>query len=108
MDNVSVKVPPTIKIGCHTYRVRLVKDLEDSGSDAEVNHKKETISIDPTTPLVRRNVSLIHEALHIISRVYHIDLGGEGVVGALSEGLGEFLLTNLGLEFNWEGVDNVE
>lgn len=100
-----VKVPGEIKIGIYPYTLEAVKDLKlKQGSWGVTNLVTKEIRIDSNLPQIELNQTLIHEVLHIISANYQCALD-EDNVERIANGLSEFLFDNLGIEFDWSGVE---
>ena len=59
-----MKIPKKLKIGAHTYKIQIVKDLDKCGS---TDRMKETISLADWLPKSQLEATLIHEILHAIN-----------------------------------------
>ena len=99
---VKVKVPKEIQIGCHVYGVFL-KDKTIPEDDASINYLLQDIRIRNDTPPSRRNVVLLHESLHLMNFVFSCRLEEE-TIEKLSEGLGQLLFSNMGIELDWSDI----
>ena len=100
---MKVKVKSILEVGCHKYKVSFDDTQEDGGWDGTTLHRREEILLNPQQPELRMATCYIHEALHIIARVYAIDLK-EDDVWRLSEGLGEVLVRNLGITLDFSNI----
>ena len=99
-SRLKVRVPKQIKIGVHSYKVIFSHYLKGVGEgDGAAQHEWQKILIAPELPPSQRAVTLLHEVLHIISKNYKCGLP-EDTLDRLDEGLGEFLLNNLHIEFD--------
>jgi len=97
-----VPVPNEIQIGCHIYGVFL-KDKSIPSDDGKIDFLSEDIRIKDSIPKSRKAVVLIHEALHLISIVYGVGLDEEQCEN-LSEGLGQLLFADMGIELDWSSI----
>lgn len=100
-----IKVPDSIKIGGHKYRIILDsgKRLVDDNSNAEINHRKLEIRINATRPDSQKREALIHEILHGADRIFGDGNISEAVIGTLSEGLNQ-AFDELGIRFKWSDI----
>ena len=103
-----IKVKPTIKMGCHEYRIVLSKTLKpDDGDDGFVHHGKQVIRIDYGLCSSRRMTTLFHEIDHIILKVFNLylpeDRGAEAIIAGFAEGNG-ILFEQLGIELDWADI----
>jgi len=99
---MKIKVPSQIQFGSHTYKIFL-KDIFDDDSDGDALHLEQEILIRAKIPSSRKASVLIHEVIHIVSRVFPTQLG-ERDVDCLGEGLSQFLFSDLGIELGWSGI----
>ena len=100
---VKVKVPREIQIGCHVYGIFL-KDKTIPEDDAHINYPLEDIRIKDNIPTTRKAVVFIHESLHLINVVFSCGITDEETVERLSEGLGQLLFSNMGIELDWSDI----
>ena len=104
---MKVKVPPQVRIGCHDYNICFNKHLwHDDKLAGSVNHRTHMIQIDPAFQLSELDATLIHEIIHIVVRIFSCQ-AEEADIDRLSEGMGEFLLNNLGIEFDWSNISEI-
>lgn len=84
-----MKIPKTLKIGAHIYKVLLV-DGEDIEKDCgEQNPVRQVIKIRKDMPQTQKEEVLLHEIIHVIN----ISLSEE-TVGFLSQALYQALKDN--------------
>lgn len=101
---MKVKVPKQIKIGSHTYAVMYRYHLgKDEGFRGTIEHRPQEIHIDPINPLSQRNVTLLHECIHLITTVWSVGLDDDAI-DRIAEGLGELLYNNFGIELDWSDI----
>ena len=101
---MKVKIPEIIKIGIYPRRVIYKPYLKvDEGYDGLINHRLETIEVDPVLPKARRDACLIHEVVHLVDKNYDCHLG-EDDISRIANGVAEFLFNNLGIEFDWKDI----
>lgn len=97
-------IPPQIKIGIHTYEIYFRPTMwTDEGLRGAVNHRMQTIELEPTLPPSVLLWVLIHEALHIIEEKGYIHID-ESDISRFAEGLAELLVNNWGIEFDWSQI----
>ena len=104
---MKVKVPSAIQFGAHLYHLFLSGDSSIAGADGTSYHREERVIVNKEIPEMRRNVNLLHESLHIIDRVWDLNLNEADVV-RISEGLGQLLFGSLGIELDWSEIKEVE
>jgi len=98
-----MKVPQSITVGGHSYRIVLNDELVDDNSCATVNHRKLRIEINPVRPPSQRTEAFIHELIHIIDRVYvNNELEERQIVG-ISEGLNQ-IISQLNIDLDWGDI----
>ena len=100
---MKIKVPPEIKIGVHTYNISLDRNLRaDNDRLGEINHRAQTIKIWMDAPPSMKDVSLIHEVLHVAEYCYRVNII-DADVDRIAHCICEFL-GNLGVEFDWRDI----
>jgi len=105
---IEIRIPKQIKIGAHSYKVSFNYHLKGMGeADAATQHEWQKVFIAPELPPSQRTVSLLHEVLHIINKIYRCGITEENI-DRLSEGLAEFLIDNLQIEFDWANIKKGE
>lgn len=93
-------VPKQIKIGAHTYKIKLDSNsLEDQGDYGSCNHRLQEILINRKRPPSQKLEVFLHECLHMIKNIYGISLE-EAEIGRISEGFAN-ALDSLGLTLDW-------
>ena len=99
---MKIKVPNEVQYGSHTYRVFL-KDtsLPDTAGDAYFLEQE--IRVRDRLPPSERATVFMHENLHHIDRIWCCRLD-EGQIASLSEGLGQLLFSNMGIELDWSNI----
>ena len=103
---MKVKIPNTIKIATHSYKVVFDANLRhDEASYGQVNHREQIIRLEASIPPSLRDQTLIHEIVHIVDRVYVCRMD-EDDLERLSNGIAELLFNNLGVEFDWSFISN--
>ena len=100
---MKVKIPKQIKIAARTYNVISDKHfIRDTGDRGRCTYHTQEIKFDGEMVGDTRNVTFLHEIVHIIDEHY---CGREGidekVTCGLSEGIYQFLKEDLGIEFDW-------
>lgn len=101
---MKIKVPRYIRIGVHSYRISFSRYLKDYGEgDGATQHIRQELIVSPELPASQKAVTLMHEALHLINKNYRCQLE-EPNIDRLAEGLAEFLLNNLDIEFVWSEI----
>ena len=101
---MKVKVPRQIKLGTHLFDIIFSDTVRsDEGLAGLTHHRKQIIEIEKVQPLSQKAVILLHEVLHIIDRQYGCELE-ERNVDRVAQGIAEFLMENLGIEFDWQDV----
>lgn len=100
-----IKVPDSIKIGGHKYRIILDggKRLIDEAINGEINHRKQQIRINTTRPDSQKQEALIHEILHGVSKIYGDSDEDEKAITHLAEGLNQ-VFGELGIGFKWRDI----
>jgi hypothetical protein len=89
-----MKIPKTIKILGHLYRIEYVKDLSrDRNLRGEVLYGKLLINLSPDIPTQLQEEALLHEVIHAISNEVALDLS-ENQVTSLSSVLYQVLKDN--------------
>ena len=98
---MKVRIPKTIKIATHTYRIELRSGVTtEMGSAGLVDHIKKVIFIDKNLSQSEIDEGFLHEVLHVIERVWNIKIDDPDT-DRYAEGLAVFLKDNLGIEFDW-------
>jgi len=102
-----VKVPQKVQIAAFNYSIELRKHLmAEKHNSGFFDPIRETLSIDPHLPTTEKNISLIHEVLHLIERAFETKVE-EDDTERLAMGLMCFF-NNLGIEFDWADIENAE
>jgi hypothetical protein len=86
-----IKLPETIQIGGTVYQIIIDGTLIDRHLAGELDEAKGQIKLSPEQCDHDKLCTLIHEALHAISRKYNIPLSEEQIEG-LDDGLTQFVL----------------
>lgn len=98
-----MRIPDKVKIGPYEYRVRQRREEHrDSAGNllwGEIDYARQEIVLGPTLSKERRNIALLHEAMHGILEVAGYSdtdqaVKIETIIEALSPGLYEFLTEN--------------
>ena len=100
-----IKVPDSIKVGGHKYKITLDngKRMVDEAINGEVNYRKQQISINATRPDSQKQEALLHEILHCADRTYGEGNISEAALGSLSEGLNQ-AFDEMGIRFTWSDI----
>ena len=99
---VKVKIPQKIKIGAHTYAIKLSDTLESRGNKlGYTDITNGLIEIEKKQCETSKLDTLIHEALHSVNFYFCNKTLGEDVVEGIANAVTIFL-TDLGIEFDWE------
>lgn len=95
-----MKIPKSIKVGGHTYKVILRDYLwMEEGNIGQARHNtNQIIEIDPKLHPEQIGCTFWHEVLHTINRIYNNNQLGEDDVNAISEGLFQ-VLSDMGITF---------
>lgn len=65
-----MKIPKKVKVGAYTYKVKFSTDIGTEGNCyGSTHHSTEQIFIDPKYSIDKKNVTFIHELLHIVFEV---------------------------------------
>lgn len=90
-----MKIPASVKVGCYSYRVeRPTRPLiEGSPVWGHYSNVHQRILVDESVSEDRAAVTLLHEALHAIDDLVHLDLTEEQVI-RLAPALLAFLRDN--------------
>ena len=101
---MKVKVPKRIKIGINTYSVSFLADevLNDNEFGA-CWHRKQYITVDPSSHPTQRYTTFLHELIHLIEKSYVFRIEDDNV-DRIAQGMGEFMRDNLGIEFDWGDI----
>jgi hypothetical protein len=86
-----MKIPKTVKIGAHTFKVIYVKDLYNDG---EIDTQKGTIKIRAGMPASQVGTTMIHEALHGMNATLGDKEVGHALLESLSQQIYSFLADN--------------
>jgi len=86
-----MKIPSVVKIGAHTYEVKIIKDANDLEleNNGRVNKKEGVITIDGTLMQSEIDGTFIHEVLHVMNNEME-----HALLDSLSQQLLQFLLDN--------------
>lgn len=109
---MKVKIPASIHVGAHSFRVSRVRGLSDAtGSQALSNSSRLYIQVEDDRPQSVTTSSFFHELIHMALHIYN---GGEKKVphtihDAIAEGFLQ-VLTEMGIEFDFSElpVDDIE
>lgn len=103
---MEIKVPKEIKMGVHPYQIRFNRYLwMEEQLQGSVNRIKQIVEIEADLPQSQRNVTLLHEVIHIINDIYSLRIDDDAI-DRLAQGWAEFLFDNLGIKFNWDGISD--
>ena len=87
-----MKIPKEVKIGAHKIKVEF-KELPD-GLDGESSTERNSITIDKALPKSQREVTLIHEALHLMNATWGESREGHTLLESISQQMYQFLSDN--------------
>src|SRR5690625_2430117 len=95
-DNMSDKLPKSIRVGSVDYNVKEVADLHDSGQEllGWVTYHDASIRIDSDASMGRKKNVLIHELLHAILYEAGYDEQEEEMVRRLGNVITQVLIDN--------------
>jgi signal recognition particle receptor subunit beta len=87
-----MKIPKTLKIGAHTYKVRVMEFTDDANGDqdsrtGEIRINKEDIA-------TQQGASLIHEILHVCNATLSGSEMGHALLEAISQQIYQVLEDN--------------
>ena len=103
-----VKIPKQIQIGGHTYEVFYKPYLsKDNGDRGVIKHRIQEIHIAPENPKSQRDVTIIHEIIHLMEFIFAFDLT-EGDTERIAEGLFQVFSDSFGIEFDWSDIGEKE
>ncbi len=98
---MKVKIPKQIRVGSHIYLLSIDNSIwKEECQQGQANHFRKTIKVDPHIVSSERNVTLLHETIHVISAVYNVAIE-EADVDRIAQGMAELLFNNLEIEFDW-------
>lgn len=103
-----VRIPKTIKLGPHTYKIWRSSSMRaDDELLGKAHYKRQTIDIDGTMPESELMVIFLHELIHVIARVYHAgDQYSEDTIDSMANGFATFLKDNLDITFDFRDIPN--
>lgn len=94
-----MKIPESIKVGGHTYKIEWVKNLiRDDGNRGCVYWHLHLLRFDDNMSQDTFTVSFLHEMIHCIDRHYCNDHIAEDDTSALAEGLFQIFI-DMGITF---------
>ena len=94
-----MKIPESIKVGGHTYKIEWVKNLiRDDANRGCLYWHTHLIKLDDNMAEDTYTVSLLHEIIHSIDRHYCNDHISEDDTASLAEGLFQ-VLSDMGVTF---------
>jgi len=103
-EGVKVRIPREIKVGAHTYSIGFSPHLHcDEARYGNCNHRTQEIQLWAESPPSLRDESLIHEVIHIGELCYRIDVS-DSDIDRIAHLILEFLVRNLGIEFDWSEI----
>ena len=103
---MKIRVPKQIKIGVNCYQVEHLPDeLFNDNEYGAAWHRKQKITIDPSSHSVQKYTTFLHEIIHLIEKSYCFRVDSDGNVDRLACGLAEFLRNNLGIELDWSDIE---
>jgi len=103
----SIRVPLSVSIGSHSYRVILDESEDDGDHSGTCLHHKSEIRLNPLIHKDQLRITYLHECIHLICRVYDIN-PPETEVTRLAEGIGELLYRNLELDLDFGNIPKVK
>ena len=94
-----MKIPKSIKVGGHTYEVKLRHNLvRDTGDRGCVTWRTQLIEIDDNMVPSITATTFIHEVIHVADKHFNNDELCENATNALAEGLNQ-VLSDMGITF---------
>ena len=102
-----IKVPLSVSIGSHSYKVTLDESEDDGSHNGTCLHNKSEIRLNSLMHKDQLRVTYLHECIHLICRVYDIN-PPETEVTRLAEGIGELLYRNLELDLDFGNIPKVK
>ncbi len=101
---MKIKVPQKIKIGLCELAVKCNQHLrDDEGYAGITNFRTSEIQVLPQLVPRRKDATLLHELIHVFEDMYHFRLS-EDDNWRIAEGMLEFMVNNLGIEFDWSEI----
>ena len=101
---MKVKVPKQIKIATHPCQIFFKSNLLiDENKFGYAHRRLQRICIEPSSPISVKNVTLLHEILHYIDDIYHINID-DNTIDRIAQGCAEFLFNNLDIELDWTDI----
>ena len=105
---MKIKVPREVKIGTHTFKVKLNPHLQtDEKNYGDINYRTEEIRIWADAPLSLRNEVLLHEIIHLAQHIYRVEISDPDI-DRVAETIGQFLFNNLQIRFDWSDISEVD
>jgi len=99
-----IKVPREIKIGTHTFKVKLDPHLHaDEEKYGQINYRTQEIRIWSDAPASTKNEALLHEIIHLAQHVYRVEITDQDI-DRIAETIAQFLSDNLHIEFVWDDI----
>ena len=104
---MKVKIPEKIFSLTHPYRIKFQRRLwMEENTQGYINHTTQIIGIEPECPPSQRDVTLIHEVIESVNR--HTRCGLDDTqIDRVAHGIAEFFFSNLGIEFDWSDITEV-
>jgi len=87
-----MKLPPTVQIGPHTYKIEKRIRVDGQGRWAETDKVRHRISFGLQCHPRQVPITLIHELIHACEEAYQVDLKETEVI-ALANGLAQALIS---------------
>jgi len=100
---MNVRVPREVEIGALRASVGMAEHIRvDDGWQGSFNQRTEEILIDTSLGTRMRDMTFLHEIVHMVSINYEIGMG-EDDISRMANGMLEFI-TKLGVELNWSEI----
>jgi len=95
-----MKIPPSIKVGGHTYTVSFVEKLwMREGNLGQARHNTDQIiELEVALHPEQTAATFLHEVMHVVDRVYNKGSLSEDAIDAMAEGLFQ-VLSDMGITF---------
>ena len=106
---MKVKIPREIKIAARDFTVGFNENLlRDEGNRGVTWWQKQEIKLASNLHPQQLDVTFLHEYVHIIDEYWgRLGLNEETTI-SLAEGLYQLLKDNLGIEFDWGNISEIQ
>ena len=98
-----IKVPATINIGSHSYRIWFDEREDDGDFKGSTLYRKREVLLNPSQHPQDLKITYLHEVIHTIAEAYSQRVPEEAVA-VLAQGLGTFIYNNLDIDLDFSDI----